>query len=162
MTSNIRFIMKLVIVLSILFVTGCSTATKNGIYVTYKSDPPGATIYENGISQGYAPARFHYNVNERHRRSGRVNFMTVKALWASGASAVAEGRWAHYSNFGQELEITLTRPRGVKGRKVDLDFALQLERNRLLRRQVNAQERQADAQEDEAFDQFLETYKILK
>jgi len=150
--------MKLGIVLSILFVTGCST--KNGIYVTYKSDPPGATIYSGGTNNGYAPVRLYYSVNERNRRAGRVNFATIKALWASGASASAEGLHADYSNVGEELEYTLTRPNGVKGRKVDLDFALQLERNRILKRQVDAQERQAKSQEDELIMQMI--YQLEK
>lgn len=122
----------------ILFLAGCAT---NQVRVTYYSDPPGATFYEWGVAVGYTP--FTRIIKPPGRPEDRRGNLVVSAnvVWASGARTNI-----NYLTFdlseGSQFSFTFVRP-DVPGREIDGNFAIQLERNRLLQEQVKAQQAQA-------------------
>ncbi|MGL5336966.1 MAG: hypothetical protein ACRC9R_12685, partial [Enterovibrio sp.] len=61
---NFRFCVALA---AIAVISGC---TSNRYSVTYASDPDGAQVYCNGVSQGYAPVTLYYTLDEEIKKSG--------------------------------------------------------------------------------------------
>ena len=59
--------------------------------VTYSSDPPGATLYENGRPLGYTPYTLNYGSSpiESFKRGQCVALTGTSVKWASGAEASA-------------------------------------------------------------------------
>lgn len=118
---------------------GCSTGTLN---VTYVSQPPGAALYEDGRTFGYCPLTLQYNITEQDRQRGYAILRGLLVRWVSGATASVSSIQANLSN-GSHQEFTFVRPEGATGLEIDVKFALDLERNRILQRQAEAQEQQA-------------------
>jgi hypothetical protein len=122
----------------VLLLSGCAT---NQVRVTYYSDPNGAALYEGQKALGYTPFTLIYPISPQDKARGYVSLSPTKVVWASGASATVQSRIAELSK-GTNFHLVFMRP-DVPGRDVDLNFALQLERNRILQEQANAQRDQA-------------------
>ena len=131
----------------LLFLAGCAS---NQLQLTIYSDPPGATIYQGGNVLGYAPLKVRVNAPQYDQGSPIIKVSDAKAVWASGVSRglqyIALDR-SKYRNF----QFTFNRP-DVPGREIDVNFALQLERNQIL-------QQQAQAQKDQVFFQMLNQYR---
>jgi hypothetical protein len=120
----VKICMLFVVVLTLAATTEAATVT-----VTYLSDPPGATLYEeiDAVLKpwGYTPFKLKYDVPSKWTGCIRTNPMQVR--WMSGAM------WNLRSvelcaNLGKNQRFTFLRPPGVPGRDVDAQFAHKLAR----------------------------------
>src|SRR5581483_5775403 len=73
--------MKWLIAASTLALTACAPT----LYVTYRTDPPGAMIYEGAKALGYAPLTAPYNVGDGFEHSKCLMLNPISARWVSGA-----------------------------------------------------------------------------
>lgn len=138
----------------ILLLTGCAT---NRVSVTYYSDPPGATLYEGQRAVGYTPFTLMYNILPEARNAQSLKVQGVKVVWASGVSTSVDHLILDRGK-GSNFHFTFSRP-DVPGRELDANFALQLERNRILQQQAQAQQGQAFWQMyNSMLNQYRQTY----
>jgi hypothetical protein len=136
--------MRLAILAAAAALSGCATT---GIEVAYHSDPPGATLYQDGKAWGTTPAVLTYAVDPAFKAGGCFKTKATAVKWASGAQA-SIAYLSVCASKGYSQQYTFMRP-NVAGRDVDLNYALQLQRNEIL-------QRQADAVEDAAWMQMLQ------
>jgi len=129
--------MRLALTVIALALGGCATR----INVTYRSDPPGATLYEEGRPMGMTPYTAWYEPDETFKNGGCRKFKGTSVKWASGATASIASLDACASN-GWNQHYTFIRP-DVPGRDVDMNFALQLQRNNIMQQQNAIQAMQA-------------------
>jgi len=115
----------------------------NVMFMTFKCDPIGATIYQiDNVKLGSCPVRLQYKITDQDRERGYLILRGVTAIWVSGASLTVNPINAHLS-VGREQQLVLDRPRSLPNYEVDANYALNLERNRILQEQAEAQETQA-------------------
>ena len=91
--------------------------------MTYRSHPPGASIYEGGAFVGIAPQKRSYR-SLTGSKEGRTPEITV--VWPSGAKAT------YYTDLpldGREFEVTIQRPTGEPGIERDWEWASSIERS---------------------------------
>ncbi len=119
---------------------GCTPMVR----VTYLSDPPGATVYAGGQPLGPTPFTAAIPADKAYEAGGCMPLGDASVRWVSGAQAALTGL-AACAAAGPNLQFMFVRP-DVPGRDKDAMFALELERNALLRAQAEAQQRQAEAQ----------------
>lgn len=133
--------MRLFALASLLALTGCATT---GLSVVYHSDPEGATIYQDGAPVGVTPARLNYVPNASFTGGGCQQLRGLTAKWVSGAQASITSLNA-CANVGRQQTYTFVRP-DIPGRDVDAMYALELQRNAILRQQAQAANSAAAAQ----------------
>ena len=99
--------------------------------VTYSSDPPGATLYQDGQPIGYMPYTLTYgsDVTEALKQGQCVGLRGTTAKWASGAEASVSSLTACPA-YGLRQTYVFIRP-DVPGREIDANFALQLQQGRV-------------------------------
>ena len=112
----------------LFFLSGCAT---NQLKVTYYADPASATLYEDQRAFGYTPLTLAYPITPQDRERGYMLLKGTSVVWASGASASVKSLRADLSQ-GNNFHFIFIRP-DVPGIEVDLDFALQVEWDRILR-----------------------------
>lgn len=127
--------MKILLALSCVFLTACMST----LSVTYRSDPPGATIYQGSTPGGYAPITASYTPTEDFKNGGCMKLSPVKAVWISGATA-ATGEINACQKQGYDQVVSFMRP-NVPGREMDVQWAMKRQEN--------------DANSDAAFDAML-------
>lgn len=133
-----------VLAASLLF-AGCAAQ----IQLTYLSDPPGATLYRQGVPVGLTPQVISFPAGEAFEKGGQcVTIPAASAKWASGAQAALPDQQICPPQ-GLAHRFLFVRP-DVPGRDVDMHFALELERNRILQEQADAARRAAEAQRQRA------------
>lgn len=138
-----RILQTSVLLILAILTTGCASNLK----MTYKSDPPFATLYAGSTKIGSTPLTIEYPVTEDAKKRGYMLLKGTSARWVSGASA--EVASVHvYLERGLSQEVTFKRPENYPGRGKDEAYVRETMRDYLLWRQVQAQERQAQAQED--------------
>lgn len=126
--------------------TGCATTVApNQVQVTFKTEPPGALLYEGNVGWGMAPQTRIFT-GEKY---GTARTRPITAVWASGAKTT------HY--FDLRLghgprEATFSRPVDAPGLDKDLALAAQLQ-------QIQAQQAQAKAAENAALIQMFNATK---
>lgn len=121
--------MKVLVGAILILLGGCATAPAP-LLVTYESDPPGATLYQNGQPVGITPRTLQYPTDETFRSGGCKQLPGTQVKWASGASSTstsfsvcaAGGRWQKFIHV---------RP-DVPGREIDANYALELQRNQIM------------------------------
>lgn len=113
--------MKILAVLPCVLLTACATT----LSVTYRSDPPGATLYQNGQAGGYAPATAEYTPSEAFKKGGCMKLATVKAVWISGATASISNLQACAAQ-GYDQGFSFMRP-DLPGRQMDVQWAIHRE-----------------------------------
>jgi hypothetical protein len=121
-------------------VTGCASQ----IRVTYQSDPPGATIYQNSQPMGVTPVTLTYAPDPAFDKGQCVRLEGPSVKWASGATASVSFLNACPAQ-GYNQVYSFARP-DVPGREADMRYALELQRNSILSRQAQAQQDAATAQ----------------
>jgi len=116
--------------------TGC--ASNNTLTMTYRSDPPGATIYQAGDDQnlGRTPTVATYQLSPENIKEGHARLRGARAVWESGAS-VGVTHFEGEIPKGRAGGYTFVRPDEVAGREIDLRFA----------RELQQQQRQDDRQQ---------------
>jgi len=137
-----RYQISFLAILSMISISGCSL---NMLNVSYFSDPPGATLYQDNQRFGFTPILLRYQITEEDRKRGYSVLRGTSVVWASGATANIKSLRADLS-IGQNLQFTFRRPADHPGMEADVKFALELERLAIMRRQAEAQEAQAAVQ----------------
>ena len=129
--------MKYFLITVIIFILGgCS----NKYIVTFKSEPPGASLICGSQNWGPTPSKLYYDESVKQRTS--LNVRDCSANWISGASEDYPSRLRIFPSGG--TEISVTRPSGG-GYAQDAGYALQL-------RQTEAAESAAAAARDSAYE----------
>lgn len=123
----------------LLILSGCATRS---LKVMYLSDPPGAVLYSDNKNFGYTPKTIHYEISEEDLKQGHMVLSGTSVRWASGAHADIPNLQVDLSN-GYIQQFIFNRPENYPGREVDMQFALELERLSIMKRQAHAQEEQA-------------------
>jgi hypothetical protein len=124
--------MRALLMVPALLLAGCAT----GVRVTYHSDPPGATLYQDGQPIGKTPTTLTYQATPAFKSGGCQQLRGTLVRWVSGAEAsISSLNVCASTGWGQQY--TFTRP-SVPGLDVDANFALQLQRNAILRDQANS------------------------
>lgn len=113
------------------------------IEVTYHSDPPGASVYENGRYWGVAPLKLKYALPGKFKECTTLNPVMVR--WVSGAEASIDDLKACPEN-GKKLQFSFLRPTGIPGADIDARYAADL-MHQTAARQAAAQQADADAAE---------------
>lgn len=107
----------------ICVICGCSSLSNDQVGFTYRSHPPGASIYEGDTFWGVAPQkRIYQSLNGQKL----IQTREVTAVWPSGARAI-------YSTAlpvdGREFEVTIHRPNNEPGIEKDWEWASSIERS---------------------------------
>lgn len=102
------------------------------IEVTYVTDIPGATLYENERAFGMTPITLKYQLQE-----GCTNVRPLTVRWPSGAEASVSALTV-CTKTGKKQHFSFNRPLGFPGREVDAQFALQLAQAAAQRQQASA------------------------
>jgi hypothetical protein len=131
---------KFLTVVTLVTLTGCAT----GIQVAYHSDPPGATLYQDGKPRGATPTVLTYPVDQAFKAGGCTKLRGTSVKWASGARAEVSYLTV-CAKHGYEQHYTFSRP-DVAGREIDMNYALQLQRNGIMRQQAEAAQTAATLQ----------------
>lgn len=116
----------------VAMLTGCASA----ITVTYRSEPPGAMIYEGSRALGYAPINVAYGPDESFKRGACMLLRAVEARWVSGA-ATSPMQTNVCGNIGYSQEVTFLRP-NVVGRDLDVQWAIHLQQQTLAQQHADA------------------------
>ena len=112
---------------ALLFTLAGSAYADTKITVTFLSDPPGASIYQNGQQLGVAPALITYKAPGRFQEC--MLTLPVKVRWVSGAE-VDTPQIQLCPAQGKRQQFTVFRPKGVDGIEVDVQYAIALLQSR--------------------------------
>ncbi|MGL5291766.1 MAG: hypothetical protein ACRC9T_07580, partial [Vibrionaceae bacterium] len=158
---NSRFCVMLA---AIAITGGCAS---NQYSVTYASDPDGAQLYCNGVSQGYTPVTLNYTLDEKIKKSGVLKTAPCKLKWVSGATAKT-GTQFSLSQFPYGVTTKVARPNAPNAH-IDHSFALQLQHSRRLNQVLkdtqaikDEQERVKQEKEDEDKIRYLCNLGLLE
>jgi hypothetical protein len=119
--------------LAALALGGCATS----LSMTYRSDPPGAMLYESGRAVGYAPQTLNYTPTEAFKHGACMNLRAVSVQWISGVST-SPAQTNACGSVGYNQELTFVRPSGLAGRDLDVQWAIHLQQAALAQDQANA------------------------
>jgi hypothetical protein len=133
------------ICLLVIFASGCSTT----LQVTYRSEPPGAALYEGDKHMGTTPVTLNYQVTDEDKKQGHKYLRGTTVRWVSGANAGIPILTADFRN-GFNQVFNFRRPDSMPGYDIDANYALQLQRNAIMMMQAAAQYQQAEAQRQQA------------
>jgi flagellar hook-associated protein FlgK len=123
---------------------GCATNLK----MTFRSDPPGAALYENGTNFiGNAPYTAEYRLSSSDTEKGTILLKPITARWVSGATATTGSLTANLKQHGYNQQITLFRPKDAPGLQSDIAYGIADGQNRVQQQMADAANRQADAAE---------------
>lgn len=131
--------------LSLMLLTGCNSARTDQVRITYYSDPPGATLYENDIPRGRTPFTLTYNLPDHLKNETHITLPNASVVWPSGASASVNSPQINRS-LGTNHQYHFARP-NMPGREQDILFSMELERNWIMQQQAEAMQRQARSQQ---------------
>ncbi|MDX2464409.1 MAG: hypothetical protein QNK31_07850 [Porticoccus sp.] len=118
----------------LLLSIGCTPLPRQA-HVTYITVPPGGEIFSREKSFGYAPVTLYYNISNDDRMRNYKQIDAINAAWVSGAKT---NRLAHrvidINPMGNNpaYKIAIRRPVGAPNIEVDVQFALEQERNKIL------------------------------
>ena len=108
------------------------------LYLDFTCNPQGATLYqENTLNFGTCPRTITYKISDQDKARGYMTLKGVTAFWVSGVSSSIPTISANLQN-GLHQRFNFERPRDAPNYSVDANYALDLEKNRLLRAQVDA------------------------
>jgi hypothetical protein len=125
----------------ILALTGALGGCATGIRVDYVSDPGAAVVYEAGAPKGVTPVSLFYEPDATFKAGGCMNTRPMSVKWASGATA-SISHLQLCASQGMVQNYVFQRP-DMPGREIDANYALQVERNQIMRAQAAAQIMQA-------------------
>ena len=106
-------------------------------YVARTLGPP-QTLAPAGI----CPVTLQYKITDQDRARGYVMLRGVTAYWVSGATSSVNSINANLQN-GLHQNFHFERPRSFPAYDVDANYALNLEKTRILKQQAEEQESQA-------------------
>lgn len=129
--------MRLLAIAALAALGGCAS-----LQITYQSDPQGATLYQDGQPIGVTPYTLTYEPSEAFREGGCMSIRETAVKWASGATASTSGVLVVCKSTGERQTYTFIRP-DVPGRDIDVNYALQRQRNGILAQQLILQQQAA-------------------
>lgn len=136
---------KLVYFICLGFVVLAFSACSSPYAITYATNPSGANIVCNGVSEGYSPVTFYYDKKDLERTNYRTE--PCKAVWISGAEEYFSNDWSKaVKKFPEGAMRNLQRPEHPDLEK-DMQFALEVATHQ---RTIAAAEAQAQATEQQA------------
>ena len=111
-----------------LLISGCAS----NIGMTYYSLPSGATLFEGEGNRnlGALPRTYEYKLSKSNKELGYIIVSPLTAMWPSGASSSVSGLRL-YLNKGKNQQFTFFRPKDVSGNELDVQNAIEQNRNRL-------------------------------
>ena len=130
------------IMLACIGLVACASLAEDTstLYLDFTCNPQGATLYqENTLNFGACPRTITYKISDQDRARGTMTLKGVTAFWVSGVSSSVPTISANLSN-GLHQHFNFERPRDAPNYSVDANYALNLEKNRLLKAQVDALE----------------------
>jgi hypothetical protein len=116
-----------------LALIGCAS----NLSMTYRSDPPGAMLYESGRAIGYTPQTLNYTPTEAFKHGACMNLSAVSVRWISGTETQPAETKA-CGTVGNNQVLTFVRPAGLAGRDLDVQWAIHLEQAAAAQDQANA------------------------
>jgi hypothetical protein len=115
---------------------GCASP----LNITYYSNPSGAALYQGSQMFGYCPITLQYTVTRDDKSQGSKLLQETTACWVSGAVCGSGTIRADLRQYGRNQQFTFTRPVDAPGLDMDVNFAIEQQRNAILQRQAQAQE----------------------
>ncbi|HXI11336.1 MAG TPA: hypothetical protein VNM92_01655 [Thermoanaerobaculia bacterium] len=112
-----------------------ASAQTTKIEVTYHSDPPGASVYEEGRLWGVAPIKIKYNLAGKFKECAALKAVTVR--WVSGAE-VSMGELTICPQNGKKQQFSFMRPTGIPGIELDVTFAIDMMRSQAAQHAASA------------------------
>jgi len=96
------------VLLSILFAIGCSQQEQ--VRVTYRSDPPGGTLYKlDGELWGECPKVLYYDIGEDDIERGYLDAKGLMVRWPSGPGK-RSGELIRITVDGTNRQVTFVQP----------------------------------------------------
>lgn len=114
----------LVLGVAITVVSGCASKYP----VTIASNPPGAEVFCNGQSFGYAPVTRYFELDESTKNYGYLRTCQWQLRWVSGATASVNNVY-DLNKFPNGVIRTTPRP-NTPNAHIDHQFSLQLQQNK--------------------------------
>jgi hypothetical protein len=105
-------------------------------------------LFENTNNFGFTPVTLHYRITEEAKKNGYIFLKSTSVKWASGATASIPSLRADL-RLGHQQKFTFLRPDNVPGRHIDMNFALELQKLELMRKQTQAMQDTAKAQQEQ-------------
>jgi len=130
---------------ALLALTACASSLfddPSTLYVSFICNPQGSTIYQDGVNMGSCPTTLQYNLTDEDKANGYKLLKRLTTFWVSGASTTTPEITAYLKN-GLRQEYHIERPRNVPNHDTDANYALNLEKNQILREQVAAAQNQS-------------------
>jgi hypothetical protein len=91
---------------------------------------------------GTCPSTLQYKITDQDKARGYISLRGITAYWVSGASSSVNSINANLQN-GRHQNFRFERPRDFPNYETDANYALNLEKLRIMRAQAEAQETQA-------------------
>lgn len=99
----------IIILTLIVLAAGCGQEER--VKVTYRSDPPGGTLYkDNGEVWGQCPKVLYYDVDEEAAEKGYIKANPLTVRWARGPEKASSGL-IRISINGTDRQVTFTQPK---------------------------------------------------
>lgn len=141
--------MKFPIWFACMAVSGC-IAVQNQLMtplqMTYTSEPSGAMLYQGNTPVGRTPITLSYPGAEfPFSRHQCLKLQPVTLRWTSGAEETINSLFA-CPGLGKNQQFASFRPEGAPGLELDMQIAIQLQRNVILQQQADAEDTSAVAQ----------------
>jgi len=112
------------VILAVLLMASIDTlAADTKLTVTLRSDPPGATVYEEGKALGVAPLDITYTAPGRF--SECLPLKALKVRWISTVEVDLPDLKV-CPDAGKKQQITVFRPKGLPGIELDAQYAAAL------------------------------------
>ncbi|MDI6763112.1 MAG: M48 family metallopeptidase [Thermodesulfobacteriota bacterium] len=105
MSKNTNIPLAIIVVFVVLLLQGCA----NTLFITYRSDPPGAVLYEGQKNLGYTPKSLDYKITPEAEKIGYMKIAGTCVKWADGETACIPYLKADLS-IGLNQQFTFTRP----------------------------------------------------
>ena len=117
-------VVAIVVLLGMSIASGCAQM----LSVTFRSDPPLATIYQGSQQMGVTPVELRYRLTDDHLKTGRATFQGVSARWISGATADISALNVDLAN-GRNQQYTFFRPQSYPGLELDIQYVSNFRRD---------------------------------
>jgi hypothetical protein len=96
------------VLFSLLFAIGCSRQQQ--VRVTYRSDPPGGTLYKlDGGLWGQCPKVLYYDIDQEDVEKGYLDVKGLMVKWPSGP-AKKSGELIRITVDGTNRQVTFIQP----------------------------------------------------
>lgn len=121
-----------------VFCIAVLVAAPRSVWITFHSDPEGATVYEQGTNRlfGSTPVEARYSTSKVFQKGTSCDTVRgVLVRWASGAETSLTSIQICPQDGGKQ-ELSIIRPIAAPGRELDVQVALELQRNALLQQQA--------------------------